>query len=77
MLRINHDVSDDIYELFDKLCNDLGPPRYKVLEAAIEVFAALPKEAQYVLKSQDENDRKLILDLIRAMNVKGQKGKRA
>lgn len=77
MKRINHDVNDEIYDLFDSLYNRLGDPKYKILEAAIEVFAALPREAQYVLKAQDESDRKVILDLIRAMNVSGQKGKRA
>jgi hypothetical protein len=77
MIGFHVRLNEDIAEIYDQLSVSLGPPKYKIIEAAIEVFAALPKEAQYVLKSQDENDRKLILDLIRAMNVKGQKGKRA
>ena len=70
-------VNKDIKELFDSLFESLGSPKYKIVEAAIEVFAALPKEAQYVLKSQDENDRKAILDHIRELNLKAQKGRRA
>jgi len=75
--QFNMKLNSNVVELYESLYENLGPPKYKIIEAAIEVFAALPKEAQYVLKSQDESDRKAILDLIRAMNVKGQKGKRA
>ena len=69
MQTVNHDISDDVFKLFDNLCNVLGPPKYKILEACIEVFSALPKPAQHILKSQDESDRKAILDLIQKLNL--------
>ena len=73
----NYRVDNSIAELFEQLCERLGPPKYKVLEAAIEVFAALPKEAQYILKSQNDADRKIILARLRELNLKSQKNKRA
>lgn len=63
----NNKIEDDVKKLFDKLYDNLGPPKFKIIEAAIEVFAALPKPAQRILKSQDESDRKAILDLIRKL----------
>jgi hypothetical protein len=77
MQTVNHNINDDVFELWDEMCKLLGPPKYKVLEAAIEVFAALPKEAQYVLKSQGDDDRKAILDHLRELNLINAKGKRA
>ena len=76
-VTFNNNIEKDVSDLFERLYDNLGPPKYKILEAAIEVFAALPKEAQYVLKSQDEDDRKAILDRLRAMNLKSAKDKRA
>lgn len=60
-------LSVDVKKLFDSLYDNLGPPKFKIIEASIEVFAALPKPAQRILKSQDESDRKAILDLIRKL----------
>jgi len=63
----NNNIEKEVAELFESLSESLGPPKYKILEAAIEVFAALPKPAQRILKSQDESDRKAVLDLIRKL----------
>lgn len=63
----NNKIEDDVKKLFDSLYDSLGPPKFKIIEAAIEVFAALPKPAQRILKSQDKSDRKAILDLIRKL----------
>ena len=67
MQTVNHDIDDDVFKLFENLFSSLGPPKYKILEACIEVFSALPKPAQRILKSQDESDRKAILDLIQKL----------
>jgi len=77
MQTLNHDITEEVFKLWEELCSRLGAPKYKILEACIEVFSALPKEAQYVLKSQDEDDRAAILSRLRAMNLKYEKGKRA
>jgi hypothetical protein len=76
-IPFSYKISKDIAELFDSLYARLGDPKYKIVEAAIEVFAALPKEAQYVLKSQDDNDRKIVLEHLRKLNLKSTKGKTA
>ena len=68
-IQYSFKISSDIKDLFDSLYERLGDPKYKILEAAIEVFAALPKSAQYILKGQDESDRKAILDLIRKLKL--------
>lgn len=65
----NNKIEDDVKKLFDNLYDSLGPPKYKILEACIEVFSALPKPAQRILKSQDESDRKAVLDLIRKLKL--------
>lgn len=70
-------VSPDVAKLFESLYDRLGGPKFRIIEAAIEVFAALPKEAQYILKSQDDEDRKVVLSRLRAMNLKSGKGKSA
>jgi len=77
MVALGFKVNEDVAELFEKLCETLGPPKYKILEAAIEVFAALPKDAQYVLKSQDDADRKVVLEHLKKLNLKASKGKSA
>ena len=71
---ISHDVSDAYIQLFDDLYEKLGPPKYRILEAAIEVFATLPTSIQYALKSNNQKDRKLCLDLIRAIEEYPKKG---
>ena len=68
-IAFNHNVSPEVVELFDELAQKLGPPRYRILEAAIEVFNTLPRDVQYVLKSYDQPDRKLCLDLLRAIQA--------
>ena len=61
---LSHDVSQETLDTFDKICDEIGPPKYRVLEAAIEVFASLPRELQYALRGNNAADRKLCLDLI-------------
>lgn len=70
-------ISAEVKELFDSIYNRLGDPKYKIIEAAIEVFAALPKDAQYILKSQDDSDRKVVLEHLKKLNLKSTKGRSA
>ena len=77
MQKFSYEISDGVYDLFDELYNKLRGHKYRIIEAAIEVFAALPKEHQRALVSQDDADRKAILARLRELNLKSQKGKRA
>lgn len=68
-VSFSYDIDSESAELFDKLAQKLGPPKYRIIEAAIEVFNTLPREVQYVLKSYEQPDRQLCLDLLRAIQV--------
>ena len=68
-VSFSYDVDSEIAELFDQLAQKLGPPKYRILEAAIETFNTLPRDVQYVLKSYDQKDRQLCLDLLRALQT--------
>ncbi len=57
-------IDENFNEIFEKLFNQLGPPRYRILEAAIEAFEALPRDAQYRLRSLDPDERKPVLRLL-------------
>ena len=70
-IPFNKDISEDVFALFESICEELGPPKYRILEAAIEVFALLPIEMKYVLKSYKKEDRQRCFDLIRG--IKSQK----
>jgi len=77
---LGHDVENCIVELFTTTCEKLGPPKYRVLEVAIEVFAHLPRELQYALKGYDEADRKMVLDLIAGLSqqsIQSERGTKA
>ena len=70
-------MDTEVFELLEKLTEELGPPKNRILEASIEVFAALPLQWQYVLKSNNRKDRALCLDLIRAIGSPEKQGKLA
>ena len=73
----NNKVEDVVKELFETLHSNLGGHKFRIIEAAIEVFAALPKEHQRALVSQDDDDRRAILAKLNELNLKSAKGKRA
>lgn len=68
-MSLNHNVSRETLELFEGLTQKLGSPKYRILEAAIDAFNALPRETQRVLKSYDQPDRQLYLELLHALQV--------
>ena len=77
MQKFSYEISDGVYDLFDELYNKLSGHKYRIIEAAIEVFAALPKEHQRALVSQDDADRKVILDHLKKLNPKSARDKTA
>ena len=72
----SHNIEKNIAELFESLYDELGPPKFKILEACIEAFSALPLEMQYRLKAQNEEDREICFGLLRAMKTNRQSKKR-
>ena len=66
---LTNSLDTRVYDLLDQLTIDLGPPKNRILEAAIEVFALLPREIQYALKSNNAEDRQLCFDLIRGLEL--------
>ena len=63
-IAFNHDIHEDTVGVFDRTCEKLGPPKYRVVEAAIEAFAALPNHVQYALKSNNQTDRQYWLNVL-------------
>jgi hypothetical protein len=68
-IPFSKDIGEDVFALFESICEELGPPKYRILEAAIEVFALLPREIKYALKSNNDEDRQLCFDLIRGLEL--------
>ena len=65
----SHDIESNILKMFEEMCDALGTKKFRVLEAAIETFAALPWQYRLVLSSADQSQRQLYLDLIRRLGV--------
>ena len=65
----SHDMPEDVIQFFDELCEGLGAKKYRVLEAAILSFAALPYQHRVMLISANKEQRELYLDLIRELEA--------
>ena len=70
----SHDMPEDIIQFFDDLCEGLGAKKYRVLEAAILSFAALPYQHRVMLVSANKEQRELYLDLIRGLEAPQARG---
>jgi len=68
-ISFSFDISEEFADMFDQLYGRLGKPKYRILEAAIETFANLPINYQYILKSTNNPDRQLCLGLIGALEA--------
>jgi len=63
-ISFSHKIEESFNECFEKLYQELGPPKYRILEACIEAFAYLPRDIQYRLRGLNAKDRDYCLDLI-------------
>jgi len=68
-MSFSHKIEEEFAELFEKLYSQLGPPKYRILEAAIEAFSVLPRDIQYRLRGMDPAERKPILDYLATIAV--------
>ena len=55
-IPLSHDIDEEVFRTFENVCEELGPPKYRILEASIEVFANLPKEVQAILLHWSDDD---------------------
>jgi hypothetical protein len=62
-------------EMSDKLHKDLGGNKYRVFEAALDLFNVVHPMIQKVLNSYDEAERKQILEIIGQLKYPPDKGK--
>ena len=63
-ISFSHKIEESFNECFEKMYEELGPPKYRILEACIEAFAYLPRDIQYRLRGLNAKDRDYCLDLI-------------
>ena len=68
-IPLSQDVEERYFDLYHKLCNEIGGDKYRVLEIAIEILSHLPSPIQTTLMSYREADRQLCFDLIRGLEL--------
>ncbi len=73
----NNKVEEETKELFEDLYAKIGGHKFRIIEAAVDVFAALSWENQMTMISQNEDARKKVLALIGKLNLKGGSRKHA
>lgn len=68
-IPFSKDIAKEYADMFEATYKDLGGHKYRVLEAAIEVFSRLPREVQYALTGYNTGDRQLCFDLIDGLEL--------
>lgn len=76
-VSFSHKIEESFAECFEKMHARLGPPKFRILEVAIEVFDSLPLDTQHLLKGYNQEKRDLIykelgkvrLDTIQTIDV--------
>lgn len=63
-VSFSHKIDESFAECFEKLYARLGPPKFRILEVAIEVFDSLPLDTQHLLKSYNQDKRELIYQIL-------------
>jgi len=63
-VSFSHKIEESFAECFEKLYARLGPPKFRILEVAIEVFDSLPLDTQHLLKSYNQDKRELIYKIL-------------
>jgi len=73
----NNKVDEKTMTTFEDLYDKIGGHKFRIIEAAVDVFAALSWENQMTMISQNQNERKKVLALIGKLNVPASGKKRA
>lgn len=66
-IGVGNKIEETYLKLIDELHDRLGGKKYRIYEASIDIFNALPPILQMALISNDEELRKQILDIISQM----------
>ena len=73
----NNKVEEETKNVFDGLYDNIGGHKFRIIEAAVDIFAALSWENQLTMVSQNEPERKKVLALIGQLNGPNAGKKRA
>ena len=68
-ISVSTTLDERSFQILEDLLSELGPPKNRILEAALCAFAALPVEIKYVLRSNRDEDQQMCLDLIRTLGI--------
>jgi hypothetical protein len=63
-IGIGNKIEDSYVDLVDEIHSTLGGNKFRIYEASIDLFNAMPPILQRALISYDDEERKLILDII-------------
>ncbi len=66
---ISNKISHEAHNVFEQMCDELGPPKNRVIEAAFEAFNALPREIQYRLRSLNPAEREPCFKLLAELSL--------
>ena len=62
-------IDEKYVTLHDELHNQLGGNKYRIIEASLELFNAIPMILQLTLVSYNEQQRQQILDIIAQVSM--------
>lgn len=66
---IGNKIEESYVSLVDEIHTKLGGNKFRIYEASIDLFNAMPPILQRALISYDEEDRRLILDTISQLST--------
>jgi len=72
---IGNKIEESYVALVDDIHSKLGGNKFRIYEAAVDLFNAIPPVLQRALISYDEEDRKQILDIISRLKSPPESGK--
>jgi hypothetical protein len=74
-IGIGNKIEESYVEKVDEIHSKLGGNKFRIYEAAIDLFNVVHPLIQQTLVSYDEESRKLILDIIGQLKYPQDKGK--
>lgn len=62
-------IGEEYTVIVDKLSEILNAKKYRIYEASVDIFNALPRILQMALISNDDEVRRIILDTIKQLSM--------
>ena len=66
---IGNKIDEKYISIVEEIHSKLGGSKYRIYEAAIDLFNTIPRVLQSALISYDEEEREMILDIISQMKL--------